>query len=247
MTEAATTATTATTAPAAETAAAATTAATTTTTASTTTDKAAETKTAATTQQQTSTDTNTLLADGKAETKVEAKTETKKEDGKAEGSEAKAETVKLAPEKYEFKAPEGVNFEPDTAKAFSEVARELDLTQEAAQKVLDKMGPAMKAQQVEVLKQVTNTWHQQSLTDKEFGGEKYAENLATAKRAVDAYASPALVQLLKESGLQKHPEVIRFFYKAGQSISADNKFVGGSGPTPEQTLSDRLYPTQNKQ
>ncbi len=52
-------------------------------------------------------------------------------------TETKAETPK-APEKYEFKAPEGREFDSEVVKNFSEVARELNLTQDAAQKILAK-------------------------------------------------------------------------------------------------------------
>ena len=46
----------------------------------------------------------------------------------------KTEEVKDgAPEKYEFKAPEGRNFDNEVINTFSEVAKELNLSQESAQ------------------------------------------------------------------------------------------------------------------
>ena len=132
-----------------------------------------------------------------------------------------------APEKYEFKAHEGYEFDSSVINAYSEVAKELNLTQDAAQKVLDKMAPALQARQAEQINSIREEWAAQAKTDKEFGGEKMAENLGVARKALDAFGSPELRTLLNESGLGNHPEVIRLFYRAGKAISED-RFVGGS-------------------
>ena len=44
-----------------------------------------------------------------------------------------------APEAYEFKAPEGREYDADFLTTFTEVAKELDLPQDKAQVVLDKL------------------------------------------------------------------------------------------------------------
>lgn len=46
-----------------------------------------------------------------------------------------------APEKYEFKPPEGKNFDNEIITTYSQVARELNLSQASAQKMLDTLGP----------------------------------------------------------------------------------------------------------
>jgi len=155
--------------------------------------------------------------------------QTKAEDGDGAGnSEGEGkEAPQGAPEKYEFKAPEGQEFDTGTIEAFSEIAKELNLTQEAAQKLLDRMGPTIETQQKGQLQAIHNEWKQASQTDKEFGGEKLAENLSVAKKALDAFGSPELRALLEQSGLGNNPEVIRFMFRAGKAISEDS-FVGRS-------------------
>jgi hypothetical protein len=154
-----------------------------------------------------------------------------------------------APEKYEFKAPEGAApFDDQVINQFSEVARELNLPQDAAQKVLDKMGPAIQARQAEQIQTARNSWAESAKQDKEFGGEKLAENLATAKKALDAFGSPELRALLDASGLGNHPEMIRVLYRAGKAISED-RFVGtgrSGTPTPksQSDYAKALYPSQ---
>ena len=154
-----------------------------------------------------------------------------------------------APEKYEFKAPEGAAaFDDSVLEQFSEVARELNLPQEAAQKVLDKMGPAIQARQAETIQAARNMWAESAKSDKEFGGEKLNENLAVAKKALDQFGSPELRALLNESGLGNHPEMIRVLYRAGKAISED-RFVGsGRGgkesPRGQSDYAKALYPSQ---
>lgn len=151
-----------------------------------------------------------------------------------------------APEKYEFAAPEGVTFSDSVIGKYSEVAKELDLPQDKAQLILDKMQPAIAAHQAEVVAQAKTQWADDSKADKEFGGDKLQESLAVAFKARDAFASPELRALLDETGLGNHPEVIRMFYRAGKAISEDTFTPGrnAGGSTPP-TLAQRMYPNMN--
>ena len=135
-----------------------------------------------------------------------------------------------APETYEFNTKitdESAELDPEVVTAFGEVAKELDLPQDAAQKVLDKVAPVIQAKQAKVLEQVKVDWANDSQADKEFGGENLAENLNVAKTALDAFGSDSLKSLLHETGFGNHPEIIRFMYKAGKAISEDS-YVGNS-------------------
>ncbi len=132
-----------------------------------------------------------------------------------------------APEKYEFKAPEGTAYDPSVLESFAAAAKEANLSQEAAQKLVEKMAPAIAARQDDQVKAIRKEWQDASTADKEFGGEKLAENLGVARKALDAFGSPELRTLLDNTGLGNHPEVLRFMFRAGKAISED-KFVGGN-------------------
>jgi hypothetical protein len=171
-------------------------------------------------------------------------TENKATDNK---TEPKAEAPK-APEQYEFKAPEGREFDSEVVKNFSEVARELNLTQDAAQKILDRMGPTLASRQESQVKAIRGEWVASARSDQEFGGDKLAENLSTAKKALDTFGTSELRTLLNASGLGDHPEVIRFMYRAGKAISEDRIVTGSvgqakNGPKTFGDLADALYPT----
>lgn len=148
-----------------------------------------------------------------------------------------------APEQYAFNAIEGVTIDEVVVGAFSEVAKELNLPQEQAQKVLDKVAPVIQARQMEQLQVAREGWAEATKSDKEIGGDSLEANLGTAKKALDAFATPELRTLLNESGLGNHPEVIRFFYRTGKAISED-RFVGGQAGKAT-TDARRLYAASN--
>ena len=178
------------------------------------TEQSAETTTTEETQQQAE---NVADQQDSDESSVESKT-------------SEQETKEGAPETYEFNdkvadAPDVLD--PEVLTAFGEVAKELDLPQEAAQKVLDKVAPVIQARQAEQVEKARIDWAEESKSDQEFGGETFETNLEVAKTALNAFGTDPFKQLLSESGLGNHPEVIRFMYRAGKAISEDS-YVGNS-------------------
>ena len=150
-----------------------------------------------------------------------------------------------APEKYEFAQVEGINLGEGVLGKFGEVAKALNLTQENAQRVLSEVGPAIAAQQAAAMKAQVQEWETQAKTDKEIGGEKFAENMALAKKGLDAHFSKDFVAWLNQTGLGSHPEFIRGMMKAGKLVSEDRVLTGGSGAQQqgEKSAAERLYGT----
>jgi hypothetical protein len=173
-----------------------------------------------------------------------------------EGGKEAAQAA-TAPDKYEFKAPDGAPFDAETIGAFSEVAKELGLSQEAAQKVLDRVAPKLAAQNAKALQQAmtstTAEWVKAIQADSEIGGEKLNENLAVAKRGVERFASPELRALLgpyhaqknpRGMGLGNHPAVVKLFHAVGKAISEDKFVPGERQPSKaDRSLADSLYPS----
>ena len=153
-----------------------------------------------------------------------------------------------APEVYEFKAAEGQTFDPEFVKSYSEVARELNLTQEAAQTMIDKVGPVLAQQQAAQIAQVRNDWAEASKTDKEFGGAQFDENLAIAKQSIDKFATPEFKQMLDDTGLGNHPEWIRYCYRVSKAFAPDTLETGhkegDAAPKDFNSMASRLYPGQ---
>lgn len=196
-------------------------------------------------------------ADDKAN-KADDKGTDSKDDKKADDKKADDKPEKKAPEKYEFKLPEGVKLAPEVQTKFETIARELDLSGEAAQKLVELAPEISKMYASDLATLATETadkWHEDTRNDKELGGggdqATYDATMALVAKTRDAFATPGLLSLLQRfdatknpngTGLGNHPEVIRLFSRIGQSISEDNKLVVGTGvPKGQAQAADKLY------
>lgn len=149
---------------------------------------------------------------------------------------------------YTFKAPEGTNLDSNVMQKYGDTAKQLGLSQDNAQRLIDQIAPAMQERSNALKAQERSSWEEASRGDKEFGGDKLNDSLAIARKALTQFGSPELSKLLNETGLGNHPEVIRAWYRAGQAISED-RYVGGnqSGAKPStardfNSLASALYP-----
>lgn len=163
-------------------------------------------------------------------------------------AEAEAAEPEGAPEEYAaFEAPEGVTLNAELVSELAALAKEDNLPQGKAQKYVD-LAVKLQTQQAEAFAQrVTETreaWVEAARTDKEYGGDKINESLATAKKALTTYGSDGLTALLNETGLGNHPEIIRLLVKVGKSVS-DDSFVGSGKPAVKPGgAAAILYPAQ---
>jgi hypothetical protein len=148
------------------------------------------------------------------------------------------------PETYALEAPEGFEITAEAVAIAEPVFKELGLTNEQANKLMPVA--AQFAEQVasgilakgEALKA---EWAREALADPELGGGDpaiYKQNLGIAAKSIETFGTPALRQVLNESGLGNHPEVIRYALKTGQKISDEGHGYRNEGATP--TKADRL-------
>ena len=153
----------------------------------------------------------------------------KSQDGEKD-SEAKAEEKDAegkVPDAYEkFSLPEGFEYDEKLAGEFGGVAKELGLSQNQAQKLVDhyiKLTQEGIAAHTEQLNQISEDWKKASETDKEFGGANLDANIAVAKKALDTFGNPELSKYLNESKLGNNPELIRFCWKVGKLLADDHQ------------------------
>ena len=193
-------------------------------------------------------------ADPKADAKpadaaVDAKTEpgAKADDKPADKPAADAKPAG-APETYaDFKMPEGFAMDAALLGEFAPTLKELNLTQEQAQKVMDFAPKLVQATAEKTAASLMDaygladraTWAEAVKADKEIGGERLPENLAMAKKAVDAYGDPELKTFLNKSGLGNHPALIRAFVKAGKPLMADTAGGGKQSPASRSSFYDK--------
>lgn len=177
-----------------------------------------------------------------AEAQATAESQTKPADTQQDQkAQDKGQQSEGAPERYEFTAPDGQALDKAAIDAFAEAAKEAKLPQKQAQAIIDKVAPVLAQQQAQALKAVSEQWVNSSIADQEFGGEQIQANLGIAKKGMEQFASDGLKQLLSESQLGNHPEVIRMFYRIGKAMSEDRMVTGRATKAPLESHADRLY------
>jgi hypothetical protein len=170
--------------------------------------------------------------------------------------EAKPET--RAPEEYsEFALPDGMTMEGHDLDEFKSFAKEQDLTQEQAQKVLDFAGPKIKEmieQPYKAWKDLTEQWWNKTKEDPEIGGTKLEQSIKDAGQAfVPGESNPflktesevsALREALKTTGAMHHPEVQRLFVRMGKMLAEPAHLTGKAAPRDkQQSFYNSMYPT----
>lgn len=168
--------------------------------------------------------------------------------GTGDGGAASGEPPKPAvPESYDFKVPGGVTLDASLVDEFTPIAKELGLTQDQAQKVVDLHTAAIAKVEGRIREQWSQTqeqWREASKGDAEIGGAKLAETVTVAKKALEKFGTPGLVEVLESTGLGNHPEVIRFVAKIGRSVSEDALAGMSSGEAPNPLKA--MYPSMFK-
>jgi hypothetical protein len=185
--------------------------------------------------------TATQTTDAPAETTA-APTDTQT-DG-TEGNPASTETQSTEDD-YEFTLPDGFTANEELTGELKALAKENGLSKEVAQKFAD-LGVKMQQQQAEAWQTQVNQWAEQVKADKDLGGEKFEENVALAKKALDKFGGPALKELLEETGFGNHPLIVKAFYNIGKSVSNDTLVVSnGSSMGDAKSTANVLFPNMN--
>jgi hypothetical protein len=191
---------------------------------------------AATTQSDTAAQTATSTEQAQATQSTEA----------ANTAETSAETKPQgAPEKYEFKYPQGYQVDETALGEYSAAFKELGLTNEQAQRLVDmdaKRSTSSTEAAVAAHKQQVETWVGELKSDPEFGGAKFEANVGIANSALAAFGSPELTQFFKETGLGNHPLLVKAFHKIGTQLGEGSIHKTTSNQPAERSIAERMYP-----
>lgn len=155
----------------------------------------------------------------------------------------------VVPEKYDLKLPDGSTLDPKVIEAVASFAKEKGLSQEIAQAVLEREHLAIDSytkaidQKWEAQKQ---EWLKTSMSDKEFGGDNLKQAVETGHRALKRFdATGKLSEMLESTGFGNHPEVVRFFYNLGKSMSEDQLVMPGAQSGGKKSIEEIFYGKQD--
>lgn len=169
-------------------------------------------------------------------------------------AETPAAETPAADEPFSVKAPEGAEaYQADFDKFAGDMdgwlkanpnasAREA-LAEAAAWQA--KLVGESQAQAMAQRDQQISAWGDELRADKDFGGEAFDKNVATAIKGLEAVGSPELRQMLDQTGLGSHPEIVRAFKKVGELV-ADAPFATGAQPAQSASPAARMYPNMRQ-
>lgn len=150
-----------------------------------------------------------------------------------------------APEKYEFKVPEGSPIDKDDLVRIEAEARELGLSVEDAQKLMErehKVLVSYQQEQAEFLAAEQAKWAAAVTADPEIGGQNEKVARQNASVALRRFGSPELDRYLEATGLGGQTEVVRFLARIGKAMAPDKAVFGGPGGAEGPTsLKEALY------
>lgn len=146
-----------------------------------------------------------------------------------------------APEKYaDFKLPEGMALNADAVKEFTALAKDLNLPQDKAQKLVDLQTKIIAKEQQEnfaSFEKLKADWLDQS--KKAFGAD-YEKEFSVASKGIERFGPPDLKKLLNETGVGNHPAFIKFANAIGKALMED-KFVEGEQRQPAKSTAELFY------
>lgn len=147
-----------------------------------------------------------------------------------------------APEAYaDFEGGDGKAIPAASLGGFTEVAKELGLSQAKAQKLVSALHPTVDGYINQSAEKYGREWAEQVKADKELGGADFDKKLAVAVSAYKNFSTPELQKMLEATRLGNHPEVIRMFYRIGTAMSQDTGVAGSGAPVAKR----RIYPNSN--
>lgn len=123
---------------------------------------------------------------------------------------------------------DGVQASPEDAQIFKDVARELDLSQEKAQKLYNLSLEKVTAINQQKLLTAQKQWEQAVFNDKEIGGQNLQQTSRNVKLALKEFGNPTFSKLMTVTGLGSHPAVIKLLNKVGAAIGNDHTFINGN-------------------
>ena len=158
------------------------------------------------------------------------------------------------PENYDYSKYRnliGYDFDDELTEKFAPVAKKLNLSQKSVEMLMDIAYEMSKKQNErfendEKIKQINCIKNYSKMFDEDDelpnqNSVQIQEYMKVADYAYNRFASSALKEILKETGLIYHPELIKMFYKIGELAQEDNVSYNPKPVEDELTPAQILY------
>lgn len=151
---------------------------------------------------------------------------------------------------YDLKLPEGSPLNAQHLEEVKAMAKELGLSQEAAQKLVERDNALLSKSEQQnraMIADKVSQWAEEAKADKEIGGANLQSSITDAKTALDRFGTAEFKNMLNQSGVGNHPELIRLLSKVGKAMREDKMLTGGSKPVQDhKSFAEAFYPGMAK-
>lgn len=160
---------------------------------------------------------------------------------------AKKEDPKPAPTELKLELPEGSKLAKADVDKIASFAKDHGLSQDAAAALLKRESEAVVERETVALgqlKEQSETWKQEIIDDKEFGGstEKAQETAQMAYEFAKKFGDEHFVTELERTGLGNHPGLVKLFARAGRAMAPDTFKGGGtSAGANKKSMESKFY------
>lgn len=168
----------------------------------------------------------------------------------SDATESQSRAEADAWEGFELKGPEG--HDAETLTAFGKAMQAQGMTPDGAQKALDELLPVIQERQMAGLNKLHEQWQEACKKDAVLGGDKFEENMATARIGADKFGDEELWTLLKPvseggQGLGNNPAISRLLFRVAKAIVPESQIVTGQAIEPERDEMEVEYPVMARQ
>jgi len=151
--------------------------------------------------------------------------------------------------------PDGIEIAETDLTEFNTIAKELDLNQDQAQRLVDYQSQRTEAANekqatalADAIRKQAEDWTNELKNDPDFGGDNLDKNVGLAVKVTNKFGSPELKAVLDSSGMGNNPELIKMFNKIGKAFAEDSLDPDdmNSESGSDKSAADVLYPNQGK-
>ena len=140
--------------------------------------------------------------------------------------------------------PPDITADKDLLNDFGNLAGEMNLSQEQAQKLVDLQVQNLRCQETR-FKHMRNQWVEELRRDPEYGGQRFNATIKDAESVLQRFDTDGVVlQTLQATGFGDNPAVLKMLARIKQVIS-DDEFVSASGRAKNtKSLNEILWPDE---
>ena len=164
----------------------------------------------------------------------------KKTENNSEQKNNDVDDLFTAPENYDYKdvkLPDNMKLDVDLINKFNPLAKKLNLSQKGANEIMSLAVELIDKRSKDFQKFVEHTqkakiaeYEDLLINDKEIGGNKLNDVLKTANIVYDKFVSDDVKKIFEQTGLNKHPSIIKMFLQFGKFCQEDKISISNNPP-----------------